>query len=129
MIHLALLAGMSFAYFFLGNLSSPDSFKIPEIDASSVIFVLLPFLAIGLSIFLFKNAIAKIDKSVPLENVLGQYQTASLIRWAILEGAAFVILIVKPDFILFGILIILYFLSLRPSVGRIKADLNNFKSV
>lgn len=126
MIHLALLAGMAFAYFFLGNLSSPDSFKIPEIDASSVIFVLLPFLAIGLSIFLFKNAIAKIDKSVPLENVLGLYQTASLIRWAILEGAAFVILIAKPDFILFGILIILYFISLRPSIGRIKADLNKF---
>jgi len=126
MIHLALLAGMAFAYFFLGNLSSPDSFKIPQIDASSMVFVLLPFLAIGLSLFLFKTALSRIDRTLPLENLLVHYQTASLIRWAILEGAAFVILIIKPDFILFGILIILYFISLRPSEGRIKADLNKF---
>ncbi len=36
------------------------------------------------------------------------YQTAAIVRWAILEGAAFIILILKEDFILFGILIVLY---------------------
>lgn len=125
-IHLAMVAGVTFAYLFAGNLNWQDVLKIPEIDESSVIFVLLPFLAIGLSTFLFKKGIAKIDRGLPLENALAEYQTASLIRWAVLEGSAFVILFAKPDFVLFGLLIILYLLSLRPSVGRVKSDLNKF---
>lgn len=46
-------------------------------------------------------------------------------RWAILEGAAFLILFLKPDFVLFGLLIIIYLIFLRPTEERVNNDLIN----
>ncbi|PBJ06831.1 hypothetical protein BSF42_40060 [Flavobacterium sp. ACN6] len=40
------------------------------------------------------------------------------------KGAAFLILLLKPDFILFGILVIIYLIFLRPTEERINNDLN-----
>jgi hypothetical protein len=57
-----------------------------------------------------------------LEDKLPVYQTASIIRWAILEGVAFIILILKPDFLIFGILVIIYLIFLRPTEEKITND-------
>lgn len=124
-IHMAITLGVVLAYISIGNVFSTDRIVLPKIDSSSIAFVFLPFLAIGLSTFLFKNIINKIDPKLSLEEKTGQYQTASIIRWAILEATAFVLLVVKPGFIIFGIGIIIWLATLRPSENRIKADLNH----
>ncbi|MES2812582.1 MAG: MFS transporter [Bacteroidota bacterium] len=121
-IHLAICAGTILAYYFLGNVTTPI-LQIPKIDSDSIPFVCIPIAAYVLSNFLFKSQLKQIDSNIKLEEKLPIYQTASLIRWAILEGAAFVIIALNPTFILFGIFIILYLISLRPTESRISSEL------
>ncbi|MGB0892181.1 MAG: MFS transporter, partial [Flavobacteriaceae bacterium] len=53
-----------------------------------------------------------------------KYQSASIIRWGILEAGAFLILILKPELILFGLLILIYLLLVRPTKTKIESELN-----
>ncbi|MEG0851233.1 MFS transporter [Flavobacterium plurextorum] len=122
-IHLAVCAGTILAYFLLGELSIEKLKNIPVIDSSSIVYVFIPILAFVLSTFLFKSQLKQIDPKLKTEDKLPVYQTASIMRWAVLEGAAFLILFLKPDFILFGILIIIYLIFLRPTEERINNDL------
>ncbi|RED22194.1 hypothetical protein BD847_3702 [Flavobacterium cutihirudinis] len=122
-IHLAICAGTIVAYYILGDLSI-EKLRIPVIDSSSIVYVLIPFLAFALSSFLFKSQLKQIDPKLKLEDKFPIYQTASIMRWAVLEGAAFLILILKPDYILFGILILIYLIFLRPTAERIDNDLS-----
>ncbi|MEG2100444.1 MAG: MFS transporter [Flavobacterium sp.] len=122
-IHLAVCAGTILVYFFLGELSIEKLKNIPSIDSSSIAYVFIPVLAFVLSAFLFKSQLKQIDPKLKTEDKLPVYQTASIMRWTVLEGAAFLILFLKPDFILFGILIIIYLFFLRPTEERINNDL------
>lgn len=122
-IHLALTAGVAIAYFFLLNKNAISNFKIPTIDANSVVFALIPVIAIVLSNFMFKNVLSKIDSNLNFEIKLGVYQTASIIRWTILEGAALVLLLLKRDFFIFGIIIIVYLLAIRPTEDKVNSEL------
>lgn len=122
-IHLAVCAGTILVYFFLGELSIEKLKNIPSIDSSSIAYVFIPVLAFVLSAFLFKSQLKQIDPKLKTEDKLPVYQTASIMRWTVLEGAAFLILFLKPDFILFGILIIIYLIFLRPTEERINNDL------
>ncbi|MBB4804419.1 hypothetical protein HNP37_004511 [Flavobacterium nitrogenifigens] len=126
-IHFAVCAGTIMAYFFVGEISL-EKLKIPSISTLSIIYTLVPILAYIISSFLFRSQIKQIDPKLKLEDKLPLYQAASIMRWAILEGAAFILLFLKPDYILFGILIIVYLIFLRPTEERIKNDLsdNNF---
>jgi len=54
------------------------------------------------------------------------YQTASIIRWTILEGAAFLMLLIYSEFLLFGILLIIYLALLIHTEAKIKRDLKQF---
>lgn len=123
-IHLAICAGIIVAYFMIGNLSM-ETLKIKSIDSSEIMFVAIPILAFFLSNFLFKSQLKQANSKLKSEENLPIYQTASIIRWAILEGAAFLILFVSPDFQLFGILIIAYLVFLRPTEDRVNNDLQN----
>jgi hypothetical protein len=123
-IHLAIMLGVAFAYFFVLDKNAIADFKIPSIDSGSIIFALIPLITIVLSNFMFKNMISKIDSKLSIENKIGVYQTSSIIRWAILEGAAFVLLFLKPDFFVFGIIIIIYLLTIRPTEDKVNIDLN-----
>jgi len=121
-IHLALCAGLIAAYFIIGEISVEKLKTIPSINSSSLLFAIIPFLAIILAHFLFKSQLKQVDPKLKLEDKLPFYQTASIIRWAILEGAAFIILILKPDFLIFGILLIIYLIFLRPTEEKITSD-------
>lgn len=121
-IHLALCAGLIIAYFVIGEISVEKLKTIPIIDASSIVFAILPFLAIIMANFIFKSQLKQVDQKLKLEDKLPVYQTASIIRWAILEGIAFIILIMKPDFLIFGILVIIYLIFLRPTEEKISSD-------
>jgi hypothetical protein len=123
-IHLGICAGTIIAYYIIGDLTL-ESLNIPSIDSSSIVYLIIPVLAIVLSSILFKTQLKQINPKLKLEDKLPIYQTASIMRWAVLEGAAFLILFLKPEFILFGILLILYLIFLRPTEERITNDLSN----
>ena len=123
-IHLAICAGAIIAYCIMGDLSL-EKLNIPAIDSSSILYLAIPVLAFVLSSILFKAQLKQIDPKLKLEDKLPVYQAASIMRWAVLEGAAFLILFVKPEFIIFGILILIYLLFLRPTEERIINDLSD----
>lgn len=120
-IHLAICAGMTAAYVFAGNLTLEKLTKF-NIDSQSAVYLLIPIAAFALSQMLFKSQLKQADPRAKLEDKLPIYQTASIIRWAILEGAAFVILFVKPELIVFGLLIVFYLIYLRPNADRMQRD-------
>ena len=125
-IHLALTIGVTIAYLFLSEISSIDElFTLPVIEGNSFYFALIPIVAYLLSNMMFKNMLSKVDKKLKIDENLGAYQTAALTRWAILEGAAFIIIFNKPDFILFGIVTIIYLALLSPTESKITSHLKN----
>ena len=75
---------------------------------------------------MFKHKLKTIRSTDFDEQKLMQYQTASIMRWAILEGSAFAILLLKKEFILFGILIIIYLILIKPTEDNIKRELNRY---
>ena len=123
-IHIALVVGLIMAYFFLGNLSDFSQLKMPEINNENMIYLTIPIVAFLLSNLLFKRLVSKIESNLSLKQKLVAYQSATIVRYAILEGAAFIILIIFPKFIVFGILLIVYMALLRPTEQRIKRDLH-----
>lgn len=125
-IHLSICAAMIIVYVMIGNISI-DKLMINRINIDDSVYLAIPVLAFFLSNFLFKSQLKQADPKLKPEENLPIYQTASIIRWAILEGAAFVILFLKPDFILLGILLIVYLILLRPTEERIINDFENIK--
>ena len=122
-IHLAICAGIVIVYLFIAQLSF-ESLKIETAESSDLIYFAIPILAFFLSNFLFKSQLKQADpKLKPLDN-LPIYQTASIIRWAILEASALLILFLKQDLLLLGILIIIYLVFLRPTEDRIVSELS-----
>tara|TARA_X000000368_G_C22786680_1_gene603989 strand:+ start:24 stop:437 length:414 start_codon:yes stop_codon:yes gene_type:complete len=124
-IHFAICAGVIIAYFMIGDLSSLENLQMPSIDKASVIYLLILISSIFLSNFLYKSQVNNIDSKLKLEEKIPFYQTASIIRLAVLEGAAFLILFLKPDFLIFGILIIVYVIFLRPTETQFRKDVEN----
>lgn len=121
LIHLAICAGMILAYIFAGQFTI-EQLKGQEIDSDNLVYLALPIAAFFLSNFMFKSQLKQVDSQASLEEKLPIYQSASIIRWAILEGAAFLILFLKPDLLIFGILLILYLVYLRPTEEKIVSD-------
>ena len=117
-IHLAICAGTVIAYLFIGQLSI-ESLKIAIIDFSDLIYFAIPILAFFVSNFLFQSQLKHVDVKLKPEENLPIYQTASIIRWAILEASALVILFLKQDLLILGILIIVYLVFLRPTEDRV----------
>lgn len=122
-IHLAISAGTVIAYLFIGQLSI-ESLKIEFIDSSDLIYFAIPILAFFVSNFLFQSQLKLADVKLKPEENLPIYQTASIIRWAILECSALFILFLKQDLLILGILIIVYLLFLRPTEDRVISALS-----
>jgi len=121
-IHLAICGGTILIYLVLGNISL-ETLNIPSMDSSSNYFLAVPLVAFVLGNFLFKSQLKQVDKTMSLEDNFGIYQTASIIRLAILEAAAFIILLMAPEYLLFGIFVIIYMMFLIPTETRMKTDL------
>ena len=122
-IHLAICAGTVIAYLFIAQLSI-ENLKIETTDSSDLIYFAIPILAFFLSNFLFKSQLNQVDPKLKPEENLPIYQTASIIRWVILEASALLILFLKQDLLVLGIVIILYLVFLRPTEDRIVSDLS-----
>ncbi len=120
-IHFALLVGVTVAYFILGDLLNINT---PKLEGENLYYMFIPAITVLISNILFKKSISKINKKDKLEVIIANYQTASLIRWVILEAGAFIILILKPELIVFGLLLLLYLVLVRPTKEKIERELN-----
>jgi len=125
-IHLALISGLIFAYFIIGNLDNLKELTFPIVNSENYFYLFIPILAFVISNLAFKHFVSKIDNKLSVQEKIMSYQSASIIRWAIIEGAAFIILLIYPEFIFFGILLIVYLALLIPTETRIKRDLKLF---
>ena len=120
-IHLALVAGVAIAFTILGNFKTIFDMVI---DNSSLLYAFIPAIAYVASNFMFKNMLGKIQKDACNEEKLAIYQSASIARWAIIEGACFLILILKPDFLLLGVILLIYLILLAPKKAQILQTLD-----
>lgn len=125
-IHLAICAGTMLAYYFIGNFSN-NTISDLKFNSTEILFFAIPILAYFISNLLFKNQLKIVDSKLKLEEKLPFYQSASVIRWAVLEGTAIIILFVCPNLIFLGILIIIYLISLFPSLKLIESDFSNLR--
>ncbi|TLF44880.1 hypothetical protein [Maribacter aurantiacus] len=92
-IHLALVAGVS-VFLLLSYLGSGE-FNA-QMDESNPFLYLVPITAVAGyfgSQFIFRNQISAIDKTMPLEEKLKRYQSASIVKYALLEGPAFLAIV------------------------------------
>lgn len=120
LIHLAICAGVIILYIILGDFTS--ILNIPQLDSISIIYLVITGSAVFSSSYLYKSQVKNVDEKLTLEERIPNYQTATIIRLAMLEGAAFVILFLIPQLIILGILIILYMIYLRPTEDQFKKD-------
>jgi divalent metal cation (Fe/Co/Zn/Cd) transporter len=125
-IHLFMVMSLLFAYYFIGEFNSLDKFKIPAIDDSSVPMLLIPAFAIAVNFILFQYKVKQIDTTKEFEEYYVEYQSALIIRFALLEGVAFLILFMLPEYQIFGFIIVIYLLFLRLTINRMKNDLHVF---
>ncbi|WP_224490953.1 hypothetical protein [Robertkochia flava] len=97
-IHLALIAGPVISMIFLLEVPEEWSFQFSEnFEISHLIPVLISTGSLIASEILFKQYISKYDRTNSLKEKMGQLFTSYLIRFAILEGAAFYCIITNPD--------------------------------
>ncbi|AYL96923.1 hypothetical protein [Mucilaginibacter celer] len=127
-IHLALTAGQI--------LFAVVTFLIPKKPATGhsndMLIFIVPTLAVSCFAaghLLFKKLLSNINSQSPLKAKLISYQSATIIRLALLEGPslfAIVSFLITGNMVFIGIagLIILYFIYLRPTRQKIEDDLN-----
>ena len=86
-IYAALLAGIIVMAFLTGAIDFEKIFRLAEEELP---WLFLPVAAITLSELLYRNTMKQLETKTDEDERIAVYQTASLIRWAILEGAAMV---------------------------------------
>jgi len=124
-LHFSLVIGIIVAYVIIGKLQTLDFIEFSQIEMGTLPFLLVPIGAVLLSNALYKQALKRIPSTATPQHKWGGYQVACLLRWALLEGAAFFILFVSKEFLLVGILLILYMAYLYPSQARMESDLKS----
>ncbi|WP_141402464.1 MFS transporter [Sediminicola luteus] len=100
-----------------------DPARLPEIDGSNAVYLAIPFIALLVGQWLFKKLVNGVDPKLSFEDKLPTYTTAAIVRWAMLEGGALLLVILAPEFFLIGLLLILYMVWLRPTRFRIESEL------
>ena len=88
-IHLALIAGLILAYYFLGDLGNLTDLTFPTVNSENYIYLFIPIAAFIVSNLLFKNFVSKIDNNLSVQQKLVSYQTASIIRWQFWKAQLF----------------------------------------
>lgn len=129
-IHLALLAGQVIFGIVAYAQSKKIYFGIHNMD--SVFMYIVPLVAIGGFMggyLMFKKQLTVIRSKSSLGEKVIAYQTALIVRYALLEGPsllAIVIYMQDGNLFFLGIagLMILYFLSLRPTMEKVENDLD-----
>lgn len=101
-------------------------------NSDDVYIYAVPVLAVAAfvsSMLVFREQISALSAKDTLKEKFMGYQSAYLVRMAFLEGACLfgiIAFILKGNLfsLVFSGLIVLYFLTLKPSKGKVEADLN-----
>lgn len=123
-IHLAMCAGTIMAYIFTGEFTVAH-LQTLNMNTEDLIYLVIPVAAFFISNYLFRSQLKQVEPKLAAEQKISVYQTASITRWAIIEGAAFLILFIKPELLIAGIVLLLYLLFLRPSENQMNKDFDN----
>ncbi|NJB69717.1 hypothetical protein GGR42_000179 [Saonia flava] len=130
MLHLGLFTGLvaftGFAYY------TGDSLKTESYPNGDVFLYLVPIGAIVgyfFSQFMFQKMVGNIPQKRPLQSKLARYQSASLIKYAILEAPAFLALFAFLQdshalYLTIVVSLIVYFFTQRPTEDKIKKHLH-----
>ncbi|HTE01211.1 MAG TPA: hypothetical protein VK668_18120 [Mucilaginibacter sp.] len=129
-IHLGLLAGQVMLGAVAFFLYKQTGFDIKTYN--DPLLYLVPIVAITCAIvgnLLYKQLIAKLTDKNSLREKLTGHQTASITRFALLEGPSLFGIVAYMSkgnlfFLLISGIIMLYFLSLRPTTEKVASDLN-----
>lgn len=129
-IHFALLFGIILlgGAIFLVTVNPTLNWK----DTNELFYYAVPTLAIACIVagrILYKNQLDKISKITDLRHKLMGFQTASIIKYALLEGASLfgIVAVMQTEnlfyFVIVGVLVV-YNFSQRPTKERVINDLN-----
>ena len=129
-IHLGLLAGP--LIFGIYTYSTIKETKLDYSDTNDIFLFLVPLFAIsGILVgnILFKEQIEKLKNNNSLREKLSGFQTASIIKYALLEGPALIGIVGFNDngnllYLIISGILILYFISQRPTNDIIETSLN-----
>jgi hypothetical protein len=128
-IHLAFLAGM--ALFALVTFMLTQSTAINFDTSDTYLFIVIPFAIVAVfgSMFMYNQQLSPLVNEPNLSGKLGIYQTACIIRYAILEGAALfsiTVYLLTANFLylLIALAIMSYFFAIRPTKDNIAGALS-----
>lgn len=129
-IHLALCSGVFiFGFIMFSKIKSTEIILDDSTDVFKYIIPCASIAAIFLSNFLFKSQLNSISENAELKEKMVKYQSASIIKYAILEGVSILSIVIyslTSNFlyllIAFGML--LYLISQRPTLSKIISDLD-----
>lgn len=129
-IHLALCSGVFIFGFIM--FSKTNSTEIILDDSNDTFKYIIPsaaIIAFFLSNFLFKSQLNSISENAELKEKLVKYQSASIVKYAILEGTAlFSIVIYNLTsnflYLLIASGMLLYLILQRPTLSKIISDLD-----
>lgn len=123
-IHLAMCAGTLAACFIIGDIKALYQLNLEALSINDILFFLIPITAINLSNILYRSILKKIDPKLDLDKKAEQYRSACIVRYALLEGAIFLLLILQPAFLILCVLVILYLIYIRPSNSQFTKDVS-----
>jgi len=129
-IHLALLIGQVLFCLVVYNITTQKGFSLDG-SADPFVYVSLAFTLGGFTAgnLLFKKQLQKITPESTLSQKIASYQTACIIRAALLEGPSLFSIVAymlsgNLFFLTVSCAIILYFLFIRPTKNKIVNDLS-----
>lgn len=128
-IHLALLSGQLMFAFVTISISKNPSFNMKSVNYP--FFIVAPLLAVSCFLignFLFKKMVSNLQNKPALIDKLTGYQSALIVKCALLEGSSLFVIVVfmltnNWFFLLISACIILYFITLRPGTEKVADDL------
>jgi hypothetical protein len=129
-IHLALCSGVFIFSFIM--FSKTNSTEIILDNSNDIFKYIIPsaaIIAIFLSNFLFKNQLNSISENADIKEKLIKYQSASIIKYAVLEGTALLSVVIYSSttnflYLLIALGMLFYMILQRPTASKIIADLN-----
>ena len=116
------------ALFYFNN----DDPKLLVSDSNDVFLAIVPIVALAsiyVSDLIFKKIVASIPQNEGLRSKLAKFQTASIIKYALLEGASLFSIVIFGNtqnllYLIIGAFLLFYLFLQRPTKQKIEAALN-----
>ena len=129
-IHLALCSGVFiFGFIMFSKIKSTEIILDDSNDIFKYIIPSAAIIAIFLSNFLFKNQLNSITENTEIKEKLVKYQSASIVKYAVLEGTALLSVVIYSSttnflYLLIALGMLLYLIVQRPTLSKIISDLD-----